>query len=98
LPFATGVSSLYTRDSKRSTHRGNKAVWDGLQLLLEIKHHRSCEITKLKSLQPLAVLGGMLAFSSLNFKKTPNDFLIFRKGRDLFSKGSATFPWGHKSD
>lgn len=71
------VSSSYRLESKRVTPCGNKASRDGLQLLLGIKHNRSCEITKLRSLQPQAVLGGRLPFSNLNFE-IPSDFLIVR--------------------
>lgn len=71
LAICNRVPSSYTLPRKRSTHCRNKAVWDRLQLLLGIKHIGSCEITKIRSLQPQAVLGGMLPFSNLNFKKDP---------------------------
>lgn len=91
------VPSSYRLDSKRVTPCGNKA-WDGLQLLLGIKHNRSCEITKLRSLQPQAVPGGRFSFSNLNFE-IPSDFLIVRgaaRGGVSLQKIQPYSP-GHKS-
>lgn len=92
------VPSSYRLDSKRVTPCGNKA-WDGLQLLLGIKHNRSCEITKLRSLQPQAAPGGRFPFSNLNFE-IPSDFLIVRgaaRGGGSLYKRFSHIPRGHKS-
>lgn len=85
------VPPSHRLDSKRVSPCGNKASRDGLQLLLGIKHHRSCDIAQPRSLQPRVVLGGRLPFSNLNFE-TPSDFLIVRGavlgGGSLFKRFS----------
>lgn len=93
------VPPSHRLDSKRLAPCGNKASRDGLQLLLGIKHHRSCDIAQPRSLQPRVVLGGRLPFSNLNFE-TPSDFLIVRgavRGGGFSFQKIQPYSWGHKS-